>query len=147
VRETVRESTKLVVMFMLLFTALCQLAPAFMVGAFSAAPDVIAAGVDYMKTVSWGYVASGSVFVCAGVFQGLGNTWPSLVASALRALAFVVPTLVMSASGHFSMHSIWLVSLGSVLFQFLLQQLLLRRELGIKAPFVAKPAAVLGTPG
>jgi putative MATE family efflux protein len=146
VRETVRESTKLVVMFMLLFTALCQLAPAFMVGAFSAAPDVIAAGVDYMKTVSWGYVASGSVFVCAGVFQGLGNTWPSLVASALRALAFVVPTLVMSASGHFSMHSIWLVSLGSVLFQLLLQQLLLRRELGIKAPSVAKPAAVLGTP-
>jgi putative MATE family efflux protein len=134
VRETVRESTKLVVGFMLAFTALCHLVPERMVGAFSPAPDVVAAGVDYLQTVSWGYVASGSVFVCAGVFQGLGNTWPSLVASFLRALAFVVPVLFLSARAHFSMHSIWLVSLGSVVFQFCLQQLFLRRELGLKAP-------------
>lgn len=146
VRETARESTKLVVVFMLFFTALCQLVPARLVGAFSTAPDVIAAGVDYLKTVSWGYVASGSVFVCAGVFQGLGNTWPSLAASALRALAFVVPTLLVSASGHFSMHSIWQVSLGSVLFQLVLQQLLLRRELGIKAPRGLKPVDALSVP-
>lgn len=134
VRETVRESTKLVVGFMLLFTALCHLVPEHMVATFSTAPDVIAAGVDYLRTVSWGYVASGSVFVCAGVFQGLGNTWPSLVASSLRALAFVVPTLFLARGSHFSMHGIWLVSLGSVVFQFVLQQLFLRRELGLKAP-------------
>lgn len=134
VREAAREAVKLAVGFMLAFTALCQLAPAPLLGLFSAAPDVVAAGVDYLRTVSWGYVASGVVFACAGVFQGLGNTWPSLGASSLRAAAFVVPVLLMSAHGGFGMHSIWLASLGSVLLQFGVQQLLLRRELGLKAP-------------
>jgi hypothetical protein len=59
------------------------------------------------------------------------------VASFLRALAFVVPVLCLSARGHFQMHEIWLISLGSVIFQFSLQQLFLRRELGIKAPLGA----------
>lgn len=134
VRETVRQSTQLVVGFMLAFTLLCQVAPAFLVGIFSSAPDVIAAGVDYLRTVSWGYVASGSVFVCAGVFQGLGNTWPSLLASSTRALTFVVPVLLLSVRGGFRMHTLWLISLGSVVFQLAMQQLLLRRELRLKAP-------------
>lgn len=134
VRETTRESVKLVVGFMLAFTALCQLAPSPLLRLFSAAPDVVAAGVDYLRTVSWGYVASGIVFVSAGIFQGLGNTWPSLGASSLRAAAFVVPVVLMSAHGGFGMHSIWLCSLAAVLLQFGVQQVLLRRELGRKAP-------------
>jgi putative MATE family efflux protein len=141
VRETARESTKLVLLFMLFFTAVCQLWPAQLVGMFSSAPGVIAAGVDYLQTVSWGYVLSGAVFVCAGVFQGLGNTWPSLAASALRAFIFVVPVLVMSAGASFTMHRIWLVSLAAVVLQFALQQLLLRRELGRRAPSVARVGA------
>ncbi len=144
VRETAREGTKLVVVFMLAFTAVCQLAPARLVGLFSSAPEVVAAGVDYLRTVSWGYVASGTVFVCAGVFQGLGNTWPSLAASLLRALAFTVPVILSSMHGGLRMHSIWLLSLGSVLLQFALQQLLLWRELGLKAPLAGKRVVASG---
>jgi Na+-driven multidrug efflux pump len=132
VREAVRESTKLAFLFMIFFTALCQLVPDRLVAIFSPDPNVIAAGVDYLQTVSWGYVASGVVFVSAGVFQGLGNTWPSLVASTLRALVFIAPLLVMSARPGFSMHSIWLASLVTVLFQFGVQQTFLRRELRLK---------------
>jgi putative MATE family efflux protein len=134
VRETVRESTKLVFVFMVFFTALCQIAPGWLVALFTPSPDVIAAGVDYLKTVSWGYVASGTVFVCGGVFQGLGNTWPSLAASALRALGYVAPLLILSARPGFTLHTIWLASLMAVLFQLAMQQLFLRRELRLKAP-------------
>ncbi|HWA70796.1 MAG TPA: MATE family efflux transporter [Polyangiaceae bacterium] len=134
VREAVRESTKLAFGFMLFFTLVCQLVPAQLVGIFSADPQVIAAGVDYLKIISLGYVASGVVFVCAGVFQGLGNTWPSLAASGLRALVFIGPLLVLSTRPGFTMHSIWLASLLTVLFQFGVQQLFLRRELRLKAP-------------
>ncbi|WP_437591408.1 MATE family efflux transporter [Sorangium sp. So ce1000] len=134
VRETAFESVKLVLGFMLFFTLLCQVFPAQLVGLFSPAPDVITAGVDYLQVVSWGFFASGIVFVSAGVFQGLGNTWPSLIASGLRALAFIVPALVLSARAGFSLRSLWLVSLGTTLGQFGLQQFLLRRELAIKAP-------------
>lgn len=135
VRATVTESTKLVVVFMLAFTALCQLVPSFLIAIFSPAPDVVAAGVDYLRVVSIGYVLSGSVFVCAGVFQGLGNTWPSLLASAARAGVFVTVVLLLSRRAGFSMHAIWLTTLGCGVFQFGLQQLLLRRELALKLRF------------
>ncbi|WP_437533405.1 MATE family efflux transporter [Sorangium sp. So ce726] len=134
VRETVIESMKLMLGFMLFFTLICQVFPAQLVALFSPAPDVIAAGVDYLQVISWSYFASGIVFVCAGVFQGLGNTWPSLVASGARALAFIVPVLALSARPGFRMHTIWLVSVGTTLGQLGLQQILLRRELALRAP-------------
>jgi len=134
VREAARESTKLVFVFMAFFTALCQIVPGWLVALFSPSPDVIAAGVDYLKTISWGYVASGIVFVCAGVFQGLGNTWPSLAASALRALALIAPLLILSTLPGFTMHTIWLTSLITLFFQLAVQQLFMRRELRLKAP-------------
>jgi putative MATE family efflux protein len=132
VRSAVTESTKLVIVFMLAFTAVCQLAPSFLIGIFSPAPDVVSAGVDYLRVISIGYVLSGSVFVCAGVFQGLGNTWPSLLASGARAGVFVTVVLLLSRQAGFSMHGIWLTALGCTVFQFALQQLLLRRELALK---------------
>jgi Na+-driven multidrug efflux pump len=135
VRQAVRESTRLVVLFMLAFTALCQLAPSFLLGIFSPAPEVIAAGVDYLRVISIGYVLNGTVFVGAGVFQGLGNTWPSLLASGARAGAFVALLLFLSHRVGFSMHAIWLTALGCGVFQFTLQQLLLRRELLLKLRF------------
>jgi Na+-driven multidrug efflux pump len=134
VREALRESTKLAIGFMLLFTAICQLAPERMVSIFNAEPAVVAAGVGYLRIMSIGYVASGVVFVFAGIFQGLGNTWPSLLASGLRAVVFVTPLLVISQRQDFALREIWIMSVGSSLFQLAVQQHMLRRELRIKAP-------------
>ena len=144
VRGALRESVKLTVLFMLAFTALCQIVPDRLVAIFSSDPQVIAAGVDYLRTISWGYVASGVIFVSGGVFQGLGNTWPSLAASALRALAFSVPTAISSTRPGFAMHRIWLISLAAVSVQFALQQTLLRRELRLKAPLESPQLEPLG---
>lgn len=134
VREVFRESVKLTLLFMIFFTVVCQLLPGRLVALFSSDPQVIFAGVDYLKTISWAYVGNGIVFVSAGVFQGLGNTWPSLFASSLRAVAFVVPVVLLSIRPGFSMHTIWIVSIMAVALQFTVQQGLLRRELRLKAP-------------
>ena len=134
VREVLRESGKLVVGFMLVFTAICQLAPGAFVHVFSSEPAVVEVGADYLRMVSYNYVASGFIFLIAGIFQGIGNTWPSLMASSSRALAFVLPVLWLSRQPGFEMHRIWQLSVASVTFQFVLCALLLQRELRIKAP-------------
>ncbi len=134
VREALRESAKLIIAFMLAFTLVCHVAPAAFLGVFSDDPKVVAVGVDYLKTVSYNYVASGLVFVIAGVFQGLGNTWPSLMASATRAVSFVLPVLWLSGRAGFEMHTIWQLSVASVSLQFVACAFLIRRELRLRAP-------------
>lgn len=107
VHLTLWESMKLTVGFMLVVSLVCHFTPEPIVRVFSADPRVIAAGSDYLRTVSYALVMSGTVFVAAGIFQGLGNTWPSLMASALRATAFVVPVVWWSRTPGFQMHGIW----------------------------------------
>src|SRR5439155_26915751 len=59
---------------MLLFALLCHIAPAAMVGVFSKDSAVIAVGDEYLKIISWTYVASGLIFVASSMFQAMGNT-------------------------------------------------------------------------
>lgn len=134
VRATMTEATKLVLLFMVSFAILCQLVPEPMVRVFSNADEVVAAGADYLRTLSIAFIANGVIFVSAGVFQGLGNTWPSLAASGLRCVLFVGSVLVASHQPGFSAHRIWSISVVSVVLQLIVQQLLLRRELRLKAP-------------
>ena len=137
VRESFVEGVKLNVGFMLLFTVLCHLAPARMVGWFSAEPAVIAVGADYLRIVSWNYVASGLVMVAGGLYQGLGNTVPSLLASASRLLTFILPVLWLSRQPGLQLQQIWLLSAASVFLQMLLSLGLLRREFRRKLPVPA----------
>ena len=51
---------------------------------FSADPEVIHVGVDYLHIVTLNFVTSGITFVSASMFQGMGNTLPSLATSFLR---------------------------------------------------------------
>ena len=137
VRESFVEGVKLNVGFMILFTVLCHLAPARMVGWFSAEPAVIAVGADYLRIVSWNYVASGLVMVAGGLYQGLGNTVPSLLASASRLLTFILPVLWLSRQPGLQLQQIWLLSAASVFLQMLLSLGLLRREFRRKLPVPA----------
>jgi putative MATE family efflux protein len=134
VREARRESTKLALGFALAFMLLCKVAARPMIGVFASEPEVIAAGVDYLDTVSWVFAAGAVTLASAGVLQGIGYTWPSLAASTLRAIAFVVPVLVLGRSADFTPRHIWLVTIGTAIFQVVVQQLLLQRELGRRAP-------------
>jgi putative MATE family efflux protein len=139
VRETYRESTKLTVGFMSLLTLICQVSPAALVAPFAEDPHAIEIGADYLRTISLTYVASGMVFVIAGIFQGLGNTWPSLLCSMLRSALFVLPLSWLMSRGDFEIHTIWRINVVSVLMQCALCLYLLSRELKTKAPVESTP--------
>lgn len=134
VREAVRESAKLAIALMLVFAVVCHFAAEPLVGSFTSEAAVVELGADYLRTVAYSYVASGLVYVVAGVFQGLGNTWPSLLASVTRAASFVIAALWLAQHDGFAIHTLWIMSVTSVMLQLAVCLVLLNRELQIKAP-------------
>src|SRR5262245_2185508 len=69
VRATFMTAALLAGGFMFLFAVACRLAAAPMITVFSQDPDVIAVGGEYLRIVSWSFVASGVVFVGSSMFQ------------------------------------------------------------------------------
>ena len=137
VKQTFVESAKLNVTFMLVFTVLCHLTPEGMMHLFSRDPAVVDVGAGYLRVISWNYIASGLIMVSAGMFQGLGNTLPSLAASSSRLLFFVLPVWWLSQQPHFELHQVWYVSAASVLLQTCLSLFLLSREFRLKLTVAA----------
>lgn len=129
VRETYKSAAMLSVVFMALFALFCHIAPGALIGVFSKDPRVIGVGTEYLKIVSWSYVAAGLVFVNSSMFQALGNTMPSLVTSTARIFVVAVPAVLLSRRPGFVMREIWYLSVASVLVQLALSLWLLRREL------------------
>lgn len=141
VRETFMEGAKLNLALMLLFTGICHIAPEGMVQLFSQDPAVVRVGAEYLRFISYNYVFSGLVMVVAGLFQGIGNTLPSLLASTSRLVFFVLPVLWLSHKPGFQLHHVWWLSSASVVMQMLLCLLLLRREFARKLPLPRMPQA------
>ena len=128
VRETFRTAVVMAAGGMVFFTIVCHLAPAAMVGIFSSDPGVVAVGADYLRIVSWNFVASGVIFVCSSTFQAMGNTVPSLVSSFVR-IALVVPgAFLLARLAGFELRWIWYLTVGTVTLQMVLSLLLIRLE-------------------
>jgi len=132
VRETFRTAVVLAGGAMVLFAIVCHIAPAAMVRVFSSDPHVIAVGEEYLRIVSWNFVASGVIFVSSSMFQALGNTIPSMVSSFVRILLVAIPSILMSRMVGFELRWIWYLSVAAVAIQMILSLLLLRREFAIK---------------
>src|SRR5258705_4763177 len=79
---------------MAVLVVLCHIAPGALIGIFSKDPAVLDVGTTYLRIVSWNFVASGLIFVASSMFQAMGNTIPSLVASGIRILLVAVPALL-----------------------------------------------------
>jgi putative MATE family efflux protein len=145
VRETFRSAVTLAAAAMLVFTLLCNVAPAAMIGLFSRDHEVIAVGNEYLRILSWNFVAAGVAFVASSMFQALGNTWPSLLSSVARVIAIVLPALALSRLPGFQLRWIWYLAVAGVTLQAMVSLLLLRREMRLKldAPhaFAAAEAA------
>jgi putative MATE family efflux protein len=129
VREIFREAGKMITVLMLVFIAIAELAPAALVRPFSSDAPVIGVAAEYLRTVAVVYIASGFVMVCAGMFQGIGNTVPSLIASAIRMVAFVGSVLVLAHRPGFTLRSIWVCSVATVALQAVIAVWLLRTRL------------------
>ncbi|HYM41356.1 MAG TPA: MATE family efflux transporter [Steroidobacteraceae bacterium] len=151
VRETFRAAALLSSVLMLLLTLVCQWRPQIFIEFFSRQPEVVAVGATYLRVISWNFLATGLIFTCSGLFQALGNTWPSLASSASRLVTFVLPAVVLSTLPQFSLIEVWYLSVATVTLQALTSLLLLRREfrrrLGAAAPAVAMAAGGTGAGG
>src|SRR6185503_6307080 len=95
-------------------TLLCHIAPDVMVGTFSNDPAVIAFGSEYLRIVSWNFVASGIIFAGSSTLQGIGNTRPALLASSMRLVLFAVPAYLLSRQTGFQMRHVWYLATMSV---------------------------------
>jgi Na+-driven multidrug efflux pump len=128
VRETFRTAAIMSSLLMLLITLVCQWHSEWFIQIFTRAPDVVAVGAPYLRIISWNFIATGLIFTCSGLFQALGNTWPSLLSSASRLLTFVVPVVLLSRQPHFSLTEVWYLSVATVTLQALISLTLLLRE-------------------
>jgi putative MATE family efflux protein len=129
VRQCFKVGISQMALVMLLLFALSQFFAHSLMSAFSDDLRVIAEGEVFLHIISLNCLTMVLVFSCSGVFQGLGNTWPSLASSAIRIFAFVLPVLWLSGRSDFSPAMVWYVSAASVLVQGLLSYSLLRWQL------------------
>lgn len=129
VRESLKLTIILEIILMLIMTAIVQISPAVLVGFFTKDPEVIRNGVTFLRYTSLNFIASGVVFACSGLFQGVGNTVPSVLSAALRLLTFVTPVVLIAQTQHYQLETIWMISVASVTFQAVVSYLLARREM------------------
>ena len=135
VRHSVYSGLGLATVLMLVLAAITWAAPSAMIRIFSNDPQVIAFGRDYLTIVAFNFVAAGIVFTASSVFQGLGNTVPPLISSAMRLLLFALPAFLLSQKPGFNIKVVWYLSVGSQVLQACINLLLLRYELNKKLRF------------
>jgi putative MATE family efflux protein len=132
VRATFRTAVTLGAGLMLVLTLLCQISPAVLLRGFTNDAAVIGVGAQFLRIVSWNFAAAGVVFTCSGLFQALGNTWPTLLSSAARLLTFVAPAVWLSGSPRFSIADVWYLSVASVALQAVVSFVLARWQMDLR---------------
>ena len=118
--------------WMLLMAVLCEIAPAALIGIFSNDAGVIEVGNGYLRIVALTFAFSGLIFVCSSMFQAMGNTMPSLIASVTRIIVIAVPAITLSSTPGFRLVWIWYLSAGAVVLQLAIVLLYLRREFRLR---------------
>jgi putative MATE family efflux protein len=149
VRAVFKDASLMAAIYMLAMAGLCNIAPAALIGVFSDDPAVVHVGDEYLRIISWNFVASGLIFVCSSMFQAMGNTIPSLVASFSRIMIIAVPALLLARLPGFELRWIWYISVAAVLMQLAIVLTLLRREFRVRldtmpAPPLAESAPAAG---
>jgi len=140
-RETFRQAALIGSVLMVTLTILCHVAPQVLVRPFTDDPAVTAVAAEYLRIVSWNFVAVGLVFSCSGMFQALGDTRPAFFSSAMRLLAFALPALWLARQPWVELRHFWHVSVGAVFAQAGLRLWLLTRQLRLKLGPLAQAAA------
>ena len=126
--------------FMLALTALCQWRPGVLIAPFTRDPVVTAVCMQYLRVLSWNFVGNGLIMTCSGMFQALGDTRPSFLASASRLLTFVVPVVWLAGQPWARLLDFWFLSVGSAALQLVFSLLLLRRTFLRKMPAMSHAA-------
>ena len=119
---------------MLATTALVQLRSTQLVGWFASDADSAETAAIFLQLMSWTFVAQGLVYVCAYMFQSLGNTVPSLISASTRFVIFAASAAWLSQRPGFHMNQLWYLLTVSVAVQAALSLWLLRLEFRRRLP-------------
>jgi Na+-driven multidrug efflux pump len=92
----------------------------------------VAVGATMLMITSWNFAANGIIFSCSSMFQGLGNTWPTISSSVIRVFVFIVPVLWLSTQPSFELVHVWYLQVCSMFLQAVVSFALLRREFAKK---------------
>jgi putative MATE family efflux protein len=145
VRETFAKAVMLNTIVMVAVTVFLQWRPDLLIGFFTAEAEAQEVGATFLRVISWTFLAQGVVFTCSGVFQGLGNTKPAMLSSAVRLAVFVPLAVWLSGQQAFYLEEVWWLSVATVWLQggvsYALMRQQFRRRLGGMAKG-AEPAAV-----
>jgi putative MATE family efflux protein len=128
VRETFTRSAMIVTVVMIAFTILSQWQPGLLLGGFASDAETLAVAILFLQMVSLNLVAQGLNFVCASMFQGLGNTTPVLLSSGARLVTYALPVLWLSARPGFRIEYAWYISNFTTTLQAALSLWLLHLE-------------------
>jgi putative MATE family efflux protein len=139
VRAVFKDASLMAAGYMLAMAGLCNIAPAALIGVFSDDPAVVHVGEEYLRIISLNFVASGLIFVCSSMFQAMGNTIPSLIASFSRIVVIAVPALLMARLPGFELRWVWYLSVVAVLLQLAIVLTLLRREFRVRLDTMPAP--------
>jgi putative MATE family efflux protein len=132
VRETFRAAAWSITILMTLLMLVCQWRGEWLARAFTSDEAAIAVTVEYLHILSWNFIAMGLVFTAGSIFQALGNTWPSLAASAIRLVIFVIPAVWVSRQPGFQLVDVWHLSVVTVIVQAVMSLWLLRGQLRVR---------------
>lgn len=127
-RETFWTAAKLCSVLMFAMTLFAHWRPDVLIRPFASDPVVVSVAVDFLRTISWNFVASGLVFTCSSMFQAMGNTIPTVVSSAVRLTVFAIPALWVARLPGFQLPWVWRVSVVATTTHALFALWLLRRE-------------------
>jgi putative MATE family efflux protein len=143
-RATFRSAALIGSVVMFLATLVCQWKADWLINRFTDEAAVVAVATQFLHIVSWNFVAQGIIFTCSGMFQALGNTVPSVIASGTRIATFAVPAVWLSRRPGFAIEHVWYLSVATILLQMLVSLLLVQREfrrrLAVAPAFQAAPA-------
>jgi putative MATE family efflux protein len=140
VRETFRWTVIISIILMLLLTIVCQFESDTFMRVFTHEAAVVLVGAQMLMISSWNFAANGVIFSCSSMFQGLGNTWPTIFSSAIRLVVFVLPALWLSSRAGFELVHLWYLSVGSMFLQAAVSFVLVRREFDRRLNFAVSPA-------
>lgn len=129
VRETLFTALAISTAIMIALSLSMHVNPSALTSPFSPDAEVLRNANLYLQIISWNLVAAGIVFTCSGVFQGLGDTTPSLISSASRLLTFVAPALWLRSQPGVTLEHFWWLSCASSILQALFSLWLMRGAL------------------
>jgi putative MATE family efflux protein len=146
VRETFAKALMLNTIVMVIVTVFLQWRPEVLVAFFTPEAEAQAVGATFLRIISWTFIAQGIVFTCSGVFQGLGNTIPAMLSSAIRLAVFVPLAVWLAAQPAFHLDEVWWLSVCTVWLQAAASYLLMRQQFKRRLVEGPRPAPPLAAP-